>query len=170
MAERTAGVDGAQDLGFGLLSGSPRCERHHHLQRHTSRTALLALPRVQDVARRGRRRCSARRGWGTGREAHVAEERAIDLAAWLRGLGLDRYEAAFRDNDVDAAVLPTLTAEDLKELGVSSVGHRRRLLDAIAALRGMHSTVPAEPPSAAPAAPPIAEATSAERRQVTVLF
>ncbi|MBD0275895.1 MAG: hypothetical protein ICV73_28710, partial [Acetobacteraceae bacterium] len=60
----------------------------------------------------------------------------MDVAAWLRGLGLERYEAAFRGNDVDAAVLPSLTAEDLKELGVASVGHRRRLLDATAALRG----------------------------------
>jgi hypothetical protein len=61
-----------------------------------------------------------------------------DVAAWLRGLGLGQYEAAFRGNDVDTTVLPSLTAEDLKEIGVASVGHRRRLLDAIAALRGQH--------------------------------
>jgi hypothetical protein len=59
-----------------------------------------------------------------------------DVAAWLRGLGLGRYEAAFRENDVGADVLPELTADDLREIGVASVGDRRRLLAAIAALRG----------------------------------
>jgi hypothetical protein len=59
----------------------------------------------------------------------------MDVADWLRTLGLQRYEAAFRENDVSAGVLPSLTAEDLKDLGVASVGHRRQLLDAIAALR-----------------------------------
>ena len=56
----------------------------------------------------------------------------MDVAAWLRGLGLERYVSAFRDNDIDAEVLPKLTAEDLISIGVTSVGHRRRLLDAIA--------------------------------------
>jgi len=59
----------------------------------------------------------------------------MDVAVWLRGLGLTKYEAIFRENDIDEAVLPNLTAEDLKELGVASLGHRRKLLDAIAALR-----------------------------------
>ena len=59
----------------------------------------------------------------------------MDLGHWLRGLGLERYEAAFRENEIDEAVLPNLTAEDLKDLGVTIVGHRRRLLDAIVALR-----------------------------------
>ena len=59
----------------------------------------------------------------------------MDVAAWLRGLGLGQYEAAFRDNAIDANVLPSLTAEDLKEIGVAAVGHRRRMLDAIAGLR-----------------------------------
>ena len=58
----------------------------------------------------------------------------MDIAAWLRGLELERYEAAFRANEIDASVLPRLTAEDLKDLGVTLVGHRRRLLDAIVAL------------------------------------
>ena len=57
------------------------------------------------------------------------------LSFWLRSLGLGKYEAAFRENDIDETVLPNLTAEDLKELGVASLGHRRKLLDAIAALR-----------------------------------
>ena len=59
----------------------------------------------------------------------------MDVADWLRSLGLERYEAAFRENDVDAELLPSLTADDLKEIGITSLGHRRRLLEAIAALR-----------------------------------
>ena len=58
----------------------------------------------------------------------------MDIVVWLRSLGLGRYEAAFRDNEIDETVLPNLTAEDLKDLGVSIVGHRRKLLDAIARL------------------------------------
>jgi hypothetical protein len=59
----------------------------------------------------------------------------MDLGGWLRSLGLERYEAAFRENEIDDTVLPNLTAEDLKDLGVGIVGHRRKLLDAIALLR-----------------------------------
>ena len=59
----------------------------------------------------------------------------MDISAWLRGLGLERYEQAFRENAIDEAILPKLTAEDLRDLGVTAVGHRRILLDAIAALR-----------------------------------
>jgi class 3 adenylate cyclase len=81
------------------------------------------------------------------------------IAAWLRGLGLERYEPAFRANEIDATLLPSLTVEDLKDLGVSLVGHRRRLLDAIAALGAQAPTTPVVP---APAA--------AERRQLTVMF
>jgi hypothetical protein len=55
---------------------------------------------------------------------------------WLRSLGLGKYEAIFRENDIDEAVLPSLTHENLKELGVASFGHRVKLLDAIGALRG----------------------------------
>src|SRR5262249_54160778 len=59
----------------------------------------------------------------------------MDVLVWLRSLGLGKYEAAFRENEITEKVLPNLTAEDLKDLGVSIVGHRRTLLDAIAALR-----------------------------------
>ena len=59
----------------------------------------------------------------------------VDVASWLRNLGLERYEAAFRENDVSAELLRNLTADDLKELGVTAIGHRRRLLEAIAKLR-----------------------------------
>ena len=55
----------------------------------------------------------------------------MDLGDWLRNLGLDRYEAAFRENEIDDTVLPTLTADDLKDLGVDIVGHRRKLLNAM---------------------------------------
>src|SRR3984893_9481989 len=58
----------------------------------------------------------------------------MDVAAWLRGLGLERYEPAFRDNEIDWEALPKLTAEDLKDLGVVLGSHRRKLLEAIAAL------------------------------------
>ena len=60
----------------------------------------------------------------------------MDIVVWLRSLGLGKYEAAFRENDIDETVLPSLTDEHLKQLGVTSLGHRVKLLDAIAALRG----------------------------------
>jgi hypothetical protein len=59
----------------------------------------------------------------------------MDVGDFLRELGLQQYEAAFRDNRIDIRVLPKLTAEDLKDLGVTLIGDRRMLLDAIAALR-----------------------------------
>jgi hypothetical protein len=73
----------------------------------------------------------------------------MDVADWLRKLGLEQYEAAFRANEIDANLLPNLTAEDLKDLGVNLVGHRRRLLDAIAALGAStsDSPLPSPPPS-----------------------
>ena len=89
----------------------------------------------------------------------------MDIVVWLRSLGLEKYEAAFRENEIDEKVLPKLTAEDLKDLGVSIIGHRRKLLDAIAALQNKTS-----------AADGLAEGRTiftehlAERRQVTVMF
>ena len=53
----------------------------------------------------------------------------MDIVVWLRSLGLAKYEAIFRENDIDEAVLPSLTHENLKELGVASFGHRVKLLD-----------------------------------------
>jgi class 3 adenylate cyclase len=84
-------------------------------------------------------------------------------------LGLEQYEAAFRENEIDDAVLPRLTAEDLKDLGVSIVGHRRKLLDAIAALR---TEAGAPTPSPSDSRPAIDKGTkdTAERRYVTVMF
>ena len=66
----------------------------------------------------------------------------MDLGGWLLSLGLEQYEAAFRDNAIDEAILPTLTAQDLKELGVVIVGDRRKLLNAIAASRANSSATP----------------------------
>ena len=89
----------------------------------------------------------------------------MDVAAWLRDLGLGRYVSAFRDNDIDAEVLLKLTAEDLISIGVTSVGHRRKLLDAIAGL-GMAMRT-AEVAGSAPGAP---SPVDAERRQLTLMF
>src|SRR5713226_159028 len=93
----------------------------------------------------------------------------MDLRGWLRSLGLERYEAAFRENEIDETVLQSLTAEDLKDLGVGIVGHRRKLLDAITALRtdatakDTSGDAVSSPPSATPE-------DRAARRQVTVMF
>src|SRR5215813_7040210 len=81
---------------------------------------------------------------------------AIEITEWLRDLGLGQYEPAFRANDVDAEVLPKLTVDDLISIGVTSVGHRRKLLEAIATLGAAHSDAVAH--------------TEAERRQLTVMF
>ena len=59
----------------------------------------------------------------------------MDVVVWLRSLGLGQYETAFRENEITEKVLPSLTAEDLKEIGVGPVGHRRTLLEAIATIR-----------------------------------
>jgi len=98
----------------------------------------------------------------------------VNVAAWLSRLGLEQYEQAFRENDVDAEVLPELTAEDLIGLGVTSIGHRRKLLAAIAALREKALAANDKTASiSAPAAkniPGVSAPTSAERRQLTVMF
>jgi predicted ATPase/class 3 adenylate cyclase len=91
-------------------------------------------------------------------------EASVDIEAWLRDLGLEQYAQSFRENAIDAAVLPELTADDLKDLGVNLVGHRRRLLGAIAALRGNGGPAPSAP------ATQVAPVSAAERRQLTVLF
>ena len=66
----------------------------------------------------------------------------MDVGGWLRGLGLGQYEEKFRDNRIDADLLPRLTVEDLKDIGVSVVGDRRRLVDAIAAIAGAGPSSP----------------------------
>ena len=95
----------------------------------------------------------------------------MDIVVWLRSLGLGQYEAAFRQNEIDETVLPRLTQENLKELGVTALGHRLKLLDAIAALR-TDASAPAPSAGAAPtpSAPSVSPEDRAERRQVTVMF
>jgi hypothetical protein len=83
----------------------------------------------------------------------------MSITEWLHGLGLARYAEAFDENAVDWQTLPKLSPDDLKEIGVVAVGHRRRLLEAIAALPETETVVPAR---AIPA--------GAERRQLTVMF
>ena len=96
----------------------------------------------------------------------------MDIADWLRRLGLDQYERAFRDNDVDTETLPSLTADDLRELGVTSLGHRKKLLSAIATLSPKPDRdVSGEPPVPEVSASPAAMKTGrAERRHLTVMF
>ena len=86
----------------------------------------------------------------------------MDLGQWLRSLGLERYEAVFRENEIDLDVLSALSEGDLEKLGVP-MGHRKRLLKAIIDLSNAAATA-----SAAPT--PLSEAQTAERRQVTVMF
>src|SRR5499427_2242817 len=100
----------------------------------------------------------------------------MDLGGWLRSLGLERYEGAFRENEIDETVLRSLTDEHLKQLGVTALGHRLKLLDAIAALRGDESqhilsaiAAPARPSAATTTAAPVADSVG-ERRHVTVMF
>jgi class 3 adenylate cyclase/predicted ATPase len=88
----------------------------------------------------------------------------VNVAAWLHGLGLQQYEKAFRENDIDAAVLLELTAEDLRDIGVTLIGHRRKLLAAIAALRD------ATRPELAERTDAIDTGGTAGRRQLTVMF
>jgi class 3 adenylate cyclase len=95
-----------------------------------------------------------------------ASDSAIDISEWLRGLALEQYAPAFAANDIDGEVLPELTADDLIDLGVTSIGHRRKLLAAIAALRGKAPQAAAETAPAATAA----VSGAAERRQLTVMF
>jgi class 3 adenylate cyclase/predicted ATPase len=88
----------------------------------------------------------------------------VDITAWLSGLGLERYAEAFRDNDIDARILQTLSGDDLIQLGVASLGHRKKLLDAIGRLGGAEPTLETDGFSTPRARP------AAERRQLTVMF
>src|SRR5215510_2333710 len=94
----------------------------------------------------------------------------MDIVVWLRSLGFGKYEAIFRENDIDETVLPSLTHENLKELGVASFGHRVKLLDAIAALRSASGKAPFVDATTASNAPSGRPEDRAERRQVTVMF
>src|SRR5271165_3977722 len=89
----------------------------------------------------------------------------MDVAVWLRGLGLEQYETLFRENDIDAEILGDLTDSDLEKIGVS-LGHRKRLLKAVATLAGP----PPAPAAASTPVPPATPPDAAERRQLTVRF
>src|SRR5258708_17359204 len=98
---------------------------------------------------------------------------SIEITNWLRGLGLEQFATAFLANDIDAEILPKLTADDLIGLGVTSIGHRRKLLDAIAALRDGSPIPDAPVPSTEPGqrgGDACVGSMSAERRQLTVMF
>src|ERR1700676_5175388 len=99
----------------------------------------------------------------------VNRDAAMDVGGWLRRLGLEYYEASFRENKIDDTVLSRLKAEDLKDLGVGFVGHRRKLLGVVAALRA-DASAPTPEISDAPLAIDKAAKDTAERRQVTVMF
>ena len=90
----------------------------------------------------------------------------MDIAAWLRALGLEQYAPAFRANDIDARVLPGLTAEDLKEIGVASVGHRRLILQAIAAMSASSPSAATAAATVPPGPPPRRWRTRLPRRSV----
>jgi class 3 adenylate cyclase/predicted ATPase len=94
---------------------------------------------------------------------------AMDVGGWLRGLGLEQYEAKFRDNKIDAELLPRLTGDDLKEIGVSALGDRLRLLDALATLVSAKPSAEPDVSSSKSAAPKTLQ-VSAERRPITVMF
>ena len=95
----------------------------------------------------------------------MAGDAAGDIAAWLGGLGLERYVQTFRDHEIDTEVLSDLTDGDLEKLGIP-LGHRKKLLRAIAGLTAAEPDLRAAP-GAISSAP---RASEAERRQLTVLF
>ena len=93
----------------------------------------------------------------------------LHIADWLEKLGFGQYAPRFAENDINFAILSDLTDQDLKELGVSSLGHRRQLLRAIAELNGVEKGAPKLAPATAAPVPPQPHDT-AERRQLTVMF
>src|SRR5271170_7667115 len=87
----------------------------------------------------------------------------MNIERWLEGIGLAQYAQLFRSNDIDGELLHRLTGDDLKEIGVTSLGHRKKLLQAVAAL-----SAPSGATASIPAAP--AKSLAPERRQLTVMF
>src|SRR5712671_3442668 len=91
------------------------------------------------------------------------------IVDWLKELGMSEYTQRFTENDIDFAILGDLTDQDLEKIGVASLGHRRKLLRAIADLKVVEKSGPVASVAAAPPAAP-QPADTAERRQVTVMF
>ena len=91
------------------------------------------------------------------------------IAEWLEKLGMSEYAERFAENDIDFTILGDLTDQDLEKIGVGSLGHRRKLLRAIADLKDVEKSEPGIAVAAvAPAGPALQD--TAERRQVTVMF
>ena len=91
----------------------------------------------------------------------------MDIAEWLEGLGLTQYSAAFAAEGVDLSVVASLSDQDLKDIGVALLGHRRKIL---AAARQAGEAAPARDVSASPPPAPVALRDDAERRPLTVMF
>src|SRR5271168_396148 len=96
----------------------------------------------------------------------------MDVGVWLRNLGLGQYEAAFRDNEIDGAVLPKLTLDDLKDLGVAVVGHRRKIMSAIEELNiaSVARAAAMKPRQTQTLSSVVVGSDGAERRPITVMF
>jgi len=95
----------------------------------------------------------------------------LDIDSWLRGISLPQYAELFRANDIDGELLGRLTNDDLKDIGVTSFGHRKKLLEAIAELGGTPAATPAPIPATIAPPPTSASAEAAgERRYLTVMF
>ena len=96
----------------------------------------------------------------------------MDVGVWLGNLGLGQYEAAFRDNEIDGAVLPKLTLDDLKDLGVAVVGHRRKIMSAIEELNiaSVARAAAMKPRQTQAPSSVVAGSDGAERRLITVMF
>jgi predicted ATPase/class 3 adenylate cyclase len=130
----------------------------------------------ESQAASSRRSASGRYNYGdsanshsTGRGKMPHSLRAMtDVRQWLASLGLAQYAEAFAANDIDGEILPDLSAEDLEKIGVASLGHRKKLMKAIAAL----AQAPAAGAAASRREPIAARAAAAEagRRQLTVMF
>src|SRR5271169_6299488 len=95
-----------------------------------------------------------------GEQSEPSSGAPSEIDDWLEELGLGRYASVFAENDIDVSLLPNLTDADLRELGIGSLGHRKRLLEAIAKRSAAPRRAPAE----------AVDAPQGERRQVTILF
>jgi class 3 adenylate cyclase len=117
------------------------------------------------------RRRVSRIGEAQGRTCYERRGAVCTSRSGCGRLGLGKYEAAFRESEIDETVLPSLTHENLRELGVTALGHRLKLLDAIAALRADASgKAPSADAATASSTPSVSSEDRAERRQVTVMF
>src|SRR5215469_13490126 len=160
---RSARVSVAKAVSLNRMAGIVTGVAPHSSGKRTPRRPLSLASR-RDLAEDRLNQCDSRT---------YRAKAGMDIEAWLRGLGLEQYAPAFRDNDIDADVVPRLTPEDLTAVGILSVGHRRKLLDAIAALRAEPAPAgerAAEVTAKRPIETPSASASSAERRQLTVMF